>query len=61
IEAIRATGLRYNDKPLPDGYPVEPFNVEQDAPRHNRGRWVRAEDVTRVDLSGLKFLQGSVA
>lgn len=61
IEAIRATGLRYNDRPLPDGYPVEPFHAERDAPRHERGRWIRADDVTRVDLSALEFLRGPVA
>ena len=53
IAAIRALGVRYNDAPLPDGYPPEPFESGRDAPRHARGRWVRTEDVRRVDLSQL--------
>ena len=53
IAVIRATGLRYNTAPLPEGYPTEPFEASRDAPRHNRGRWVATEDVTRVDISAL--------
>jgi hypothetical protein len=55
IAAIRALGIRYNDSPLPDGYPAEPFAPERDAPRHERGRWVRTEEVRRVDLSRLNL------
>lgn len=61
IEAIRAIGFAYNMTPLPDGYPTEPFDAARDAPRHERGRWTRAEDVVRVDLSGLDFLGGHAA
>ncbi len=57
IEAIRATGLAYNATPLPEGYPAEPFDPARDAPRHSRGRWTRAEDVVRVDLSRLDDLR----
>jgi hypothetical protein len=53
IDAIRSLGFRYNDSPLPDGYPDEPFDPDRDAPRHGRGRWIRTEDVKRVDLSRL--------
>ncbi len=53
IDAIRKLGFRYNDSPLPDGYPDEPFDPERDAPRHGRGAWIRTEDVKRVDLSRL--------
>ncbi len=51
--AIRALGLRYNDAPLPEGYPAEPFDAGLDAPRHARGRWVATEQVQRVDVSRL--------
>jgi hypothetical protein len=40
IEAIRTLGHPYNDTPLPDGYPDEPFVAARDAPRHKRGRWL---------------------
>lgn len=53
IAAIRGLGFRYNDRPLPAGYPDEPFDPARDAPRHGRGRWLRTEEVRRVDLSGL--------
>lgn len=53
IAAIRALGLRYNASPLPEGYPVEPFSAERDAPRHSRGRWIATTDVTSVDVSVL--------
>ncbi len=53
IDAIRALGFRYNDAPLPDGYPAERFDASTDAPRHARGRWVATEQVRRVDLSRL--------
>ena len=51
IAAIRALGFRYNDAPLPDGYPAEPFDASTDGPRHTRGYWVATEQVRRVDLS----------
>lgn len=53
IAAIRALGFRYNDAPLPEGYPTEPFEPARDGPRHTRGRWTRTEDVRRADLSHL--------
>ena len=53
IEAIRALGFRYNDRPLPEGYPGEPFDRSRDAPRHERGRWVPTGEVRRVNLDGL--------
>lgn len=53
IAAIRAMGLGYNMTPLPDGYPVAPFDPARDTPRHRRGRWTRTEDVRRVDLSSV--------
>lgn len=39
IAAIRALGHPYNDSPLPDGYPDDPFLPERDAPREPRGHW----------------------
>jgi len=53
IEAIRALGFRYNDAPLPDGYPAERFDPSTDAPRHRRGRWIATGQIQRVDLSRL--------
>lgn len=53
VAAIRALGFRYNDAPLPEGYPAEPFDAVSDAPRHTRGRWIATEQVQRVDASRL--------
>jgi hypothetical protein len=53
IAAIRALGFRYNESPLPQGYPDEPFAAARDAPRHERGRWIATDAVRRVELSGL--------
>ena len=53
IAAIRALGFRYNDAPLPEGYPAEPFDAGSDAPRHARGRWIATEQVQPVDVSRL--------
>ena len=53
VAAIRALGLRYNDAPLPEGYPAEPFDAGVDAPRHARGRWIATEQVQPVDVSRL--------
>ncbi len=39
IAAIRALGHPYNDSPLPDGYPDDPFLPDRDAPRERRGHW----------------------
>ncbi len=58
IAAIRALGFRYNDQPLPDGYPDEPFDPVRDAPAHRRGRWIPTDAVTRVDLSTLGMEEG---
>ncbi len=53
IAAIRALGFRYNDQPLPEGYPDDPFEPGRDAPRHNRGRWLATDEIRPVDVSGL--------
>ena len=53
VAAIRALGLRYNDAPLPEGYPAEPFDAAADAPRRARGRWIATEQVQPVDVSRL--------
>lgn len=55
-DAIRNLGHRYNTEPLPKGYAMGRFDPKTDMPRHGRGRYVRTEDVRRVDLSGLDFL-----
>ncbi|MFO1036347.1 MAG: hypothetical protein U1E45_05850 [Geminicoccaceae bacterium] len=45
IEAIRALGFTYNDAPLPEGYALEPFDIEADLPQHGRGHWVPTDEV----------------
>lgn len=53
IAAIRALGLLYHASPLPEGYPTEMFNIECDAPSHERGFWIATNAVRPVDLSHL--------
>lgn len=57
LAAIRALGVPINTTPLPQGYPAEPFDPETDGPKHRRGRWLRTEEVTRVDMSALDHLR----
>jgi hypothetical protein len=56
-EAIRAMGFTYHAVPLPAGYEVGKFDPASELPRHGRGRFVRTEEVRRVDLSQLDFLR----
>jgi hypothetical protein len=58
-EVIRAMGFTYNATPLPAGYAVGKFDPATDTPHHGRGRFVRTEEVKRVDLSQLDFLGGN--
>lgn len=55
-DVIRALGHRYNATPLPRGYPMGRFDPAHDAPRHDRGYFIRTEEVRRVDLSALDHL-----
>jgi hypothetical protein len=56
-EAIRALGFIYHAVPLPAGYEVGKFDPATDLPRHGRGRFVSTEEVRRVDLSRLDWLE----
>ncbi|MGI9419303.1 MAG: hypothetical protein ACR2RA_15860 [Geminicoccaceae bacterium] len=56
-EAIRKLGHRYNAEPLPKGYAMGRFDPTTDTPAHCRGHYVKTEDVKRLDLSGLDFLE----
>ena len=53
IAAIRALGHPYNDAPLPEGYPTDPFDPASDTPRHGRGRWTATDQVRQVDTAAL--------
>ena len=55
-DAIRALGFAYNPTPLPAGYEVGRFDAARDTPRHGRGRFVATDEVRRVDLGGLDFV-----
>jgi hypothetical protein len=58
-EVIRAMGFTYNAAPLPRGYDVGKFDPATDTPRHGRGHFMQTDQVKRVDLSQLDFLEGS--
>jgi hypothetical protein len=51
IRAIRELGQPYQAVPIHEGYALPPFDPDCDRPRHERGRWLRTEEVKRLDLS----------
>ena len=55
VSAVRSLGHVYNDAPQPAGYAMAAFdeNDPHQAPAHRRGRYVKTEDVTRLDLAPL--------
>ena len=53
ILAIRNLGQPYKAVPIFEGYPLPPFDPNRDRPQHDRGRWIRTEEVRRVDLAPL--------
>lgn len=57
-EVIRSMGFTYNAAPLPNGYDVGKFQAATDAPQGRRGGYRRTEEVRRVDLGKLDFLEG---
>ena len=59
IRAIQALGQPYRAMPGRDGYPLPPFDLERDRPRHGRGHYVPTDEVRRVDLSGLDHWEAS--
>ena len=54
-EVINAKGHRYELRPHVKGYPLPPFDLARDAPRHGRGRYTPTEQVRRVDTSQLEL------
>ena len=55
VRAIQGLGQPYKAVPIFEGYEQEPFDLERDRPRHNRGHWVRTEDVRPVDIAALEL------
>ena len=53
IRAVQGLGQPYKAVPIFEGYEQAPFDLDRDRPRHNRGHWVRTEDVRPVDVQGL--------
>ena len=54
IAAIRALGHVYNEAPQPNGYALRPFDAARDTPAVPRGRYLGTNEITRVDLAGLR-------
>jgi hypothetical protein len=50
---INAQGHPYDLRPHIKGYPLAPFDIERQTPRHGRGHYVATQDVRRVDTSTL--------
>jgi hypothetical protein len=54
-QAIRALGHDYNDAPQPRGYEVEPFDPNENLPKHSKPYYIPTEKMTRVDLSAINM------
>lgn len=48
VRQVQALGQPYRPVPHVEGYALPPFDPERDRPRHNRGHWLRTEDVRRL-------------
>jgi hypothetical protein len=53
--AINAKGHLYELRPHAKGYPMAPFDLDRDRPRHRRGGYVPTGAVSPVDTSGLEL------
>ena len=53
VEAIRRLGRPYALRPHVSGYPMAPFDLDKDTPRHGRGSYLATDTVRRADLSSL--------
>jgi hypothetical protein len=53
---IRSLGFSYKLRPHLGGYPMPRVDAIRDRPHHERGQYVRTEDVRRLDLSELNWL-----
>ena len=53
VRAVQGLGMPYQAMPATKGYPLPAFDMEQDRPRHNRGHYIRTDEVKPLDLSVL--------
>jgi hypothetical protein len=53
VRAVQGLGMPYQAMPGHKGYPLPAFDLEQDRPRHNRGHYIRTDEVKPLDLSVL--------
>jgi hypothetical protein len=53
---IRSLGFSYKLRPHIGGYPVPRVDAIRDRPHHERGTYLRTEDVRRLDLGELDWL-----
>ena len=53
---IRSLGFSYRLRPHIGGYPMPRVDAIRDRPHHERGSYLRTEDVCRLDLSKLDWL-----
>ena len=50
---INTKGHPYDLRPHIKGYPLAPFDLDRDAPRHGRGHYVSTKAVRPIDISDL--------
>ena len=53
VEAIRETGRPYSIRPHATGYPMAPFDIGRDTPKHGRGFYLKTDEVKPVDTANL--------
>jgi hypothetical protein len=53
VQAINAHGHLYRLLPHVVGYKLPRYDLERDAPKHARGRWIPTDAVTRVAVETL--------
>jgi hypothetical protein len=56
VARIRSLGFSYELRPHIGGYPMPPVDAIRDRPHHVHGKYVRTEDVRRLDLNALDWL-----
>jgi hypothetical protein len=59
VAVINAKGRPYQLRPHITGYPTAPFDLERDAPKHGRGRYIAADAVQPIDIAALDLAAGS--
>ena len=58
VRAVQGLGQPYRAMPATKGYPLPAFDLDEDRPTHQRGNYIKTEDVKPLDLSVLEGEHG---